>query len=156
MKGNGRIRRRFKLLWKYYVLQSLLATGAVSVLLAALGKDRMVLFSAIGATCFIVFAMPRSEAAQTRNVIGGHLIALVTAGLFRVTAFPYFVEYPLVVGLSILVMVVLKAEHPPATGTALAGVINEVSADVILTVLVSVLVLSQCRYYMRRYLKDLI
>ena len=114
------------------------------------------LISAMGATAFIVFAMPKAASAQTRNVIGGHLVGLASGAVFYFTTLPYFIEYPLAVGLAILLMVALDFEHPPAAGTALAVVINEVSFDAFITIMLSAIILSQCRYYLRDYLKDLV
>jgi len=116
----------------------------------------MVVISAMGATSFIVFAMPTAASAQTRNVIGGHLVGLGLGTIFYFVTLPYLLEYPLVVGIAIFIMVALDVEHPPAAGTALAVVINEVSPDVFVTIMASAVVLSQCRYYLRRHLKDLI
>jgi hypothetical protein len=53
-------------------------------------------------------------------------------------------------------MVALDVEHPPAAGTALAVAINEVSRDAFITIMIAAVVISQCRHYLRRYLKDLI
>lgn len=156
MKKQATIKSKFKKLWKYYILQSLLAAIAVFVLVLVLGRYKLVLVSAMGATTFIVFAMPQTVSAKTKNVIGGHLVGLFSGTIFYFTALPYFVEYPLVVGLAIFLMVVLGLEHPPAAGTALAVVINEVSLEAFIVVMLSAVILSQCRYYMRNYLKDLV
>jgi CBS-domain-containing membrane protein len=150
------ITAKFKKLWIYYILQSLLAAAALAVLVLILGKEKMVIISAMGATSFIVFAMPKAASAQTRNVIGGHLVGLAAGAIFYFTALPYFVEYPFAVAVAIFLMVALDVEHPPAAGTALAVVINEVSRDAFITIMVSTVVLSQCRYYLRNYLKDLV
>lgn len=147
---------KFKRLWIYYILQSLLAAAALFVLVLVLGKEKMVIISAMGATSFIVFAMPKAASAQTRNVIGGHLVGLACGAIFYFTALPYFLEYPFAVAVAIFLMVALDVEHPPAAGTALAVVINEVSRDAFITIMVSTVVLSQCRYYLRNYLKDLV
>ncbi len=148
---------KFKKLWKYYFLQSLLAGIALFILVLDLGKDRIVAISAMGATAFIVFAMPTYVSAQTRNVIGGHLVGLVLGTIFYFTPLPYFIEYPLVVGIAVFVMVALDVEHPPAVGTALAVVINDVyPLDVFVAVMVGAVILSQCRYYLRHHLKNLV
>jgi hypothetical protein len=53
--------------------------------------------------------------------------------------------------------VALDVEHPPAAGTALAVVINEVSPiDAFVIVMISAVILSQCRYFLRHYLRDLV
>ncbi|MHC4912378.1 MAG: HPP family protein [Planctomycetota bacterium] len=150
------ITAKFKRLWIYYIFQSLLAAAALAVLVLILGKEKMVIISAMGATAFIVFAMPKAVSARTRNVIGGHLVGLAAGAIFSFMSWPYLLEYPLTVALVIFLMVALDVEHPPAAGTALAVVINEVSRDAFITIMVSTVVLSQCRYYLRSYLKDLV
>jgi len=156
MDPQASIKVKFIKLWKYYILQSLLAAAVLFVIALVLGKDKMVVTAAIGATAFIVFAMPKSVSAQTRHVIGGHLVGLAAGGAFYFIPLPYFIEYPLVVALAIFLMVALDVEHPPAAGTALAVVINQVTIDAFVTILASALLLSQCRYYLRRYLRDLV
>jgi len=152
----SKIKTKFKQMWKYYLLQGFFAAIVLLVLAVVLGKDKMVLISAMGATTFIVFAMPRTVSAKTKNIVGGHLVGLASGAIFYFTALPYFVEYPLAVGLAFLLMVALDVEHPPAVGTALAVVINEVSLDAFITIMLSAVILSQCRYYLRGFLKDLV
>ena len=156
MEEQATIKSKFKKLWKYYFLQSLLATIVLFILVLVLGRHKLVTISAMGATTFIVFAMPEAVSAKTRNVIGGHLVGLASGTIFYLTALPFFVEYPLAVGLAILLMVTLDVEHPPAAGTALAVVINEVSLDAFIIIMLSAVILSQCRYYLRGYLKNLV
>jgi CBS-domain-containing membrane protein len=157
MKLNATIIEKFKKLWIYYILQSLLAALALFVLVLVLGRDKMVVISSMGATIFLVFAMPKAVSAQTRNVIGGHLVGLVCGTIFYYTKLPYYIEYPCVVGIAIFLMVALDVEHPPAAGTALAVVINEVSPiDAFVIVMISAVILSQCRYFLRHYLRDLV
>jgi CBS-domain-containing membrane protein len=156
MKEQDSIKSKFKNLWKYYLLQSLLAAAVLFIIVLVLGRDKMVVISSMGATTFIVFAMPRAVSAQTRNVIGGHIVGLASGAVFYLTTLPYFVEFPLAVGLTIFIMVALDVEHPPAAGTALAVVINEVSLNAFITIMLSSVILSQCRYHLRNFLKDLV
>ena len=157
MESNTTIIDKFKKLWFYYILQSFLAALALFILVLILGKDKMVVISSMGATSFIAFAMPKAVSAKTRNILGGHLVGLAAGAIFfYFTALPYYVEYPCAVGLAIFLMVVLDVEHPPAAGTALAVVIKEVSPAVFVAIMTSALILSQCRYYLRHYLKDLV
>lgn len=150
------IRGKFVQLWKYYFLQSMLTALVVFLIVLVLGEEQMVLVSAIGATCFIVFAMPKSVAAQTRNVIGGHLVGLLSGTVFSWGLLPAMYEYPLVVALAFFLMVALDVEHPPAAATALAVAIHGVSLDAFVTTMVSVIIVTQCRFYLRGYLKDLV
>ena len=157
MKLNATIINKFKKLWIYYIMQSLLAALALFILVLVLGKHKMVVTSAMGATCFIAFAMPKAVSAKTRNILGGHLVGLASGAIFYFTNLPYYVEYPCTVGIAIFFMVALDVEHPPAAGTALAVVINELSPiDAFVIIMIGSLILSQCRYYLRHYLKDLV
>ena len=156
MAVEGTIKAKFKRLWKYYIFQSLLASISLLIIVLVLGKEKMLTVSAIGATAFIVFAMPKSVSAQTKHVIGGHLVGLAAGAIFYFTALPYYVEYPLVVGIAIFIMVAIDVEHPPAVGTALAVVINEVTLNTFIGIMLSSIILSQCRYVLRRHLKDLV
>jgi CBS-domain-containing membrane protein len=156
MKPEATIKEKFEKLWTYYLLQSLLAATVLFILVLILGKDKMVVISAMGATAFIVFATPKDYSAQTKNVIGGHLVGLAAGAIFTFTPFPYYIEYPLAVGIAFFIMVALDVEHPPAAATALAVVINNASPDVFVTVMISAVILSQCRYYLRHRLKDLV
>ncbi|MHC4122671.1 MAG: HPP family protein, partial [Planctomycetota bacterium] len=125
MEEQITIKSKFKKLWKYYILQSLLATAVLFILVLVLGRYKLIVISSMAASTFIVFAMPKAVSAKTKNVIGGHLVGLASGSIFYITTLPYFAEYPLAVGLAILLMVALDVEHPPAAGTALAVVINE-------------------------------
>ena len=60
------------------------------------------------------------------------------------------------IALVIFLMVTLDVEHPPAAGTTLAVLANEVSPDTFVTIIIGTIFLSQCRYYLRGYLKDLV
>lgn len=126
------------------------------MILLFLGKEKIVLISALGATAFIVFAMPNAVSAHSRNVIGGHLVGLLLGMLFYFVNIPYLYEFPLVVGFAIFIMAALDVEHPPAVGTALAVLINEVSPDVSFIVITDAVMLSVCHYYLKHYLKDLV
>jgi CBS-domain-containing membrane protein len=150
------INEKFKKLWKYYLWQSFLAAVAFFVILLVLEKERIVLISAMGATAFIVFAMPNAVSANARNVIGGHLVGLLLGMIFFFIQFSYLYEFPILVGFTIFVMVALDVEHPPAVGTALAVMINEVSPDVSFIIIATAIILSFCHHYLRKYLKDLV
>jgi CBS-domain-containing membrane protein len=123
---------KFRLHWKNYVFQSLFATVAVFVVLYFLTLQNAVIIASIGATAFIVFAMPKALTANARNVIGGH-----------------------VVGLSIFTMVVTDTEHPPASGTALGVAITGVHPNVLITVVLSIVLLSLIHHFFKPYLRDL-
>jgi len=153
-----------RLHWKHYVSQSLLAALVVFVVILALNIDNdAVIIASIGATAFIVFAMPNSVTAKPRNVIGGHLIGLACG--FIATRIPVSScinpaigqasLYAFAVGTSIFIMVVTDTEHPPAAGTALGTVIRGISSRVTIAVIAGALLLSLIRRLFKPHLRDL-
>ena len=93
--------------WKSYVLQSLLATLVIFVALFVFTMQHPVIIASIGATAFIVFAMPQSITARPRKVVGGHLVGLLCGSLCALILESLSVRralvYSLAVGLSILI-----------------------------------------------------
>lgn len=72
------------------------------------------LMAPFGATCVILFAAPASPLAQPRNVILGHLITSII-GLIALYAFGNsLLVLGLSVGISIMLMQLLRSVHPPA------------------------------------------
>ncbi|MHA1860605.1 MAG: HPP family protein, partial [Candidatus Asgardarchaeia archaeon] len=124
----------FRSFWKNYILQSLLATLTIFIVLLLLSMEHAVIIASIGATSFIVFAMPKSITARPRNVIGGHMVGLISGSLFSLIPSHSFLFsitlYSFAVGLSIFMMVVTDTEHPPAAGTALGVVVKGFSLNV--------------------------
>ena len=149
----------FRLYWKHYVLQSILATCSVFIVLYFLSLQEAVIVASIGATAFIVFTMPNNITAQSRNVIGGHLIGLFYGFLFSLIPHSALIFsiliYSLAVGASIFTMVVTDTEHPPAAGTALGVVITGIRLDVLITVVMSIIILSLIHRFFKPYLRDL-
>ncbi|MBL7199604.1 MAG: HPP family protein [Anaerolineae bacterium] len=145
--------------WKNYFWQSACATLAIFVVLALLSVDRAVIIASIGATTFIVFMTPDNPFATPRNVIGGHMVGVVTGALFaltpRVSPLVEAVWYALAVGMCLFLMAATNTEHPPAAGTALSVAISGFSWRVAVAVLASVVLFSFIQRLFRPYLKDL-
>jgi CBS-domain-containing membrane protein len=148
-----------RLFWKNYILQSLFAAVTLFLVLLLLSLEQAVIIASIGATAFIVFAMPQNITAQPRNVLGGHLVGTLCGCLCALIPHHSFLScnlvYSLAVGLSIFIMVVTDTEHPPASGTALGLAISGFSFSVVTAVLTSGILLSLVHYFCKPYLKDL-
>ncbi len=150
----------FRTYWKNYVFQSLLATLAMVLVLFVLSLQNAMVVASIGATSFIIFAMPNSISARTRNVAGGHGIGLIfgmTSCLLipHISIHPIFM-YSLAVGLSIFFMVVLDMEHPPATGTALGIASTPLPWKSVIAVISAVLILSFIHMILKNKIRDLV
>jgi len=146
--------------WKNYVFQSFLATLAMIIVLFLLTLQNAVIVASIGATSFIIFAMPNNVTARIRNVAGGHMIGMICGMVCsyfipKISIHPIFLS-SLAVGISIFLMVVLDMEHPPATGTALGIASTGFSWKPLLGVITSVVVLSIVRILFRKKIRDLV
>lgn len=158
-KSIKKIDREFRQHWKNYVLQSILATVAVFIVLYFLSIQHAVIIASIGATAFIIFAMPDSITAQPRNVIGGQLVGLFFGFLFSLvppaTMLSSMIVYSLAVGASILTMVIIDMEHPPAAGTALGVALTGITWEVFVAIVVSIILLSIIHVLFKPYIRDL-
>lgn len=129
------------------------------IVLLLLSMEQAVIIASIGATAFIVFAMPTSITARPRNVIGGHLVGLVCGSACALipqsSTLHSAVVYSLAVGLSFFLMVTVDVEHPPASGTALGVVITGFSWKVVIAIITSAVILSLAHRLLKPFLRDL-
>lgn len=154
------IKTELKAYWRNYLFQSFLATVTIFIILLFLSLENAVVTASIGSTAFIVFTMPTAITAKPRNVIGGHLLGLLFGSVCALIPHAHWISsvsvYSLAVGLSILTMVILDMEHPPASGTALGLAITGVSWAVAIALVCSVLALSLVHKLLEKKLRDLI
>jgi CBS-domain-containing membrane protein len=155
---------------KNYILQSLLALAAMLVILSFVEiLTRTAIVAALGASTFIVFAMPNSRTASPRRLIGGHIVGIIcglacyylfNGGLLNDLADNYDIiiwfSYALSVVLSLFVMTVTDTEHPPAASTALGIAAFGVSWQIVVFVISFAIFLSLARRLLKPWLKDLI
>jgi CBS-domain-containing membrane protein len=156
---------------KNYILQSLLALAAMLVILSFVEiLTRTAIVAALGASTFIVFAMPNSRTASPRRLIGGHIVGIIcglacyylfNGGLLlndladNYDIITWF-SYALSVVLSLFVMTVTDTEHPPAASTALGIAAFGVSWQIVVFVISFAIFLSLARRLLKPWLKDLI
>lgn len=164
------IDKRFLKEPKNYIFQTLLAIAVMTILIHLIGLwFRPVIVASLGASTFIVFAMPHSVAARTRRLVGGHITGLICGTLFY---FVFFVgplqeltanqeifrslASALAIGASMFLMAITDTEHPPAAATALDVVISGWSYPMVLFVLLSAVSLAIVRRLLLSRLKDLV
>jgi CBS-domain-containing membrane protein len=154
----------FRAYWKNYVFQSLFATLVIFFILLSLSfQEDAVIIASLGATTFIVFAMPNQVTAKPRNIIGGYIVGFLCG--FACSLIPIqevmneslgrSLYYAIAVGLSIFIMVVIDTEHPPSSGVALGVAIKGFSFDVTISIITSVVVLTITHNFFKKYLRDL-
>jgi CBS-domain-containing membrane protein len=122
----------------------------VALLFLDIVKESAII-TAIGASSFMVFAMPHRYSAKDRRILGGYLVGLVVGFLFysisEISQHNVFLSYQYIiifsaaasVGLSIFFMVLFNIEHAPACGVALGLVINEWTYQTIIFILGAIL-----------------
>jgi len=70
--------KKLKKNFYFYIIQSILATFSLVIIFYLLNIfTHTAVIASLGATTFIVFAMPNYTTAQPRKVIGGHLIGII-------------------------------------------------------------------------------
>ena len=108
-----------------------LSIGLIAII--ALITREAFIFPSLGATAFILFYIPMSEAASPRNVFCGHLTGALcgwsSLALFGLTDapsalssgmdWPHAFSASLSMGLATSMMVLLRVVHPPAAATSL-------------------------------------
>lgn len=153
--------------WRNYVFQSLLATSAIFCVLLFLehaDEGKEVVVASLGATAFVVFALPNSFSAQPYNVIGGHIVGLVCGclGYWLLNSLPnpdqFIAEagiHAITVGIAIFIMVVINTEHPPAAGTALGAAVGGPGNRLFFSVLFFAILFTIIRLSMKKHLRDL-
>lgn len=152
-----------KIFWKNYILQSILATASIFLIIILLQANNNILIASLGATTFIVFAMPKSITANPRNLIGGYLIGIASGLVFLPLQQCNSINplvcrsliYALAVGLSIFLMVVTDTEHPPASGISLSIAISGFDPYATITVIASAVALSILHIVLKNKLHDL-
>jgi CBS-domain-containing membrane protein len=146
--------------WESYIIQCGFAALSVFIITFLLFNNPIIIAS-IGATSFIVFAMPNNISAQPKRIIGGHIVGFFIGCCFSV--FPLMgilffkaLWFSASVGICILILVVLDFEHPPSVGTALGMTVQGYSDSSAFAIIVSVLILSIIGHFAKPFLKDLV
>jgi CBS-domain-containing membrane protein len=152
-----------------YIIQSLMALAAMLVILSFVEVlTEAAIVAALGASAFIVFAMPRSITARPRRLIGGHAVGIV-CGLVCYYAFLtgplgelsgehqllLWFAYALSVALSLFFMTITNTEHPPAASTALGIAAYGCSLQTLLFILLFAIGLAIVRRLLGSRLIDL-
>ena len=115
----GRLSFDLKLWQNHTLTQSLLGALFLAPIILIFEEQNLLIVTSLGSTIFIVLAIPSSKSARARNILTGHLIGLSIgslSSLIPVAVIPAVIA----VGVTMLLMIITKTAHAPATGTALA------------------------------------
>ena len=115
------------------------------IVIAALQIEHVLVFSSFAASIFIIVTMPSLEVANVKNVVGGHMLGLLSGVLVsqvtRYAATSSVLYLAFAVGLATFLMNVFDVKHPPAAGTALGVSISGISFNVFVSVFTSIFIL---------------
>ncbi len=155
-----------------YVFQCALAGIAMAVVLAVLTNiSNTAVIAALGASLFIVFALPHTDASRPRFLIGGYVIGMAGGALCYwlrymiplpehlgiIPAFPQVVFGAVAVALVAMVMVITNTEHPPAAGLALGFVLlDEWRWITLIAVMSGIVALCLIKALLKPFLRDLL
>lgn len=153
-----------------YIFQCILSTLTILAVLFFLDVlTETAIIAALGASAFVVFAIPNSYSSDSRRLIGGYIVGIVigiicyfisttfpTSNYFTNTEMSLIVFGAIAVGLSIFIMAVTNTEHPPAAGIALGLIINPWTWVTIVFILCAIFWLAVVRKILKPYLMDLI
>ena len=146
--------------WKAYIVQSSYAALSVFII-TLIPSENTVVIASIAATAFIVFTLPNNISAEPKRIIGGHFLGFFIGSCFAVFPFMHIVLFKAIwfalsIGFTILLMVVLDFEHPPAAGTALGMTLVGYSSSAAIAIIISVFLLTIVAYLTKPYLEDLV
>jgi len=90
------------------------AIAIVTLVLLSKLSDSPLLMAPFGATCVLLFSLPKSPLSQPINVIAGHIVSVVIGLILNYFLPMDWWSIGLAVGLAITVMAALRVTHPPA------------------------------------------
>ena len=143
--------------WKNHALsQSLLGALLLAPIILIFEEHNLLIVASLGSTIFVVLAIPSSKSARAKNVLAGHFIGLSVGSLSSLITIPVMPAI-IAVGITMLLMILTKTAHAPATGTALAlsgsAIISFQLASGFLIVLV---LIAMIHHLGKPYLRDLV
>ena len=153
----------------HYLWQcSLAVVMFLLVLLFLDALEHTAIIATLGATAFIVFALPRSYSSTLRHLLGGYAVGITVgclcsylalglgdSGTVRVGNAAVVISGAIAVGAAIFLMAILNMEHPPAAGMALSLVINPWELQTMLFIVGVVLLFALVKEFLKRRMIDL-
>ena len=112
-------------------ISAAIVIGVLAFLTLRTSAGVWLMFS-FGATVFLVFALYDLETAQPKNILFGHVISILVGILFNEFFGLSFYTLGLSVGVAVVLMIYLKAMHPPAASNPIVALFMDLSFDYIL------------------------
>jgi CBS-domain-containing membrane protein len=162
----------------HLVMQTLLAIVYVAVmifLLTLVSSPSSTLWAigagALASSTYIVFVTPHAANAEPRRIISGYFVSLLIGSVMRVILLKVNIQIvhisdihsshifwtisAVTVGITILLMIMLHSEHPPAVGVSMVLVLHLENYAVLGVILLGAGLLALIGYMLKRWLIDL-
>jgi len=111
------------------------------------------LMISFGATSLIIFVLHDKEFAQPGNIFFGHFLGITVGILFNEFFGMSFISLGLAVGVTVTLMIYLKAVHPPAAANPLIALFADVSLEyIVFPVMVGTIVIIILSTIINKYL----
>ena len=96
------------------------------------------LIASFGSSMVLLYGYPESPFAQPKNVFFGHFLTAIVGMIFLYfIPLPLYLNIPLAVGFGVGLMILFNVTHPPAGGNPIIVIMGSVSADYLLTPVIS-------------------
>ena len=136
-------------------VQSTIGALLVIPIVLAFEQQNVLIVASLGSTVFVVLGTPSSKSARAKNVLSGHSNGILIGSL--TTSIPVAVISALIaISVTMLLMVLTKTAHAPATGTALGLSITTPSVNLIIAFLIVSLIIVTIHHLGKPYLRDLV
>jgi CBS-domain-containing membrane protein len=146
-----------------YILQPFLVFAGMCAVLLLSEIFGGVIVGPLGASAFIIFVNPNGKYATPQHIIGGYLCGALTGvvigfidSLFAFTGYPHALMCAAAAALAVLMMVLTKLPHPPATALALGIADSHNFLPVAASAMAGIILLCAIKHLLRKQLDDLL
>lgn len=107
-----------------HILESILAGLGAIICLSFIGfiaeqANTMMIIAPLGATAVLLFSLPSSPVSKPLNILAGYLIASIIGAIILTYSDGSWLFIAIGLGMTIMLMQLLKVLHPPAGATYL-------------------------------------
>ena len=129
-----------------------LVIGVLALLTEKTSTGLWIMFS-FGSTALILFVFYKSEFAQPKNVILGHLVSILIGIVINQILGFSFLSIAIAVGLAVFMMSYFNIIHPPAAANPIIAIFTDVSYEfVFMPVIVGSLLIVVLAILLNRFL----
>ncbi|MEK1831858.1 HPP family protein [Priestia megaterium] len=120
---KGELKEEPKINYRDAVVSSI--GGLIAIIISsaiALALGYPMALAPIGASCVLVFGAHKGPLSQPRHVIGGHLLATVSALIIWSLFHRSLITIAIVLAFVLILMILTKTVHPPAAASAIVAI----------------------------------